>query len=250
MAASRPTRYRTASLALERRAVISSLLRPAPLAVGAPAPELSLTADDGTWVRSDDHRDRAPIVLVFFSDPEASADELRKVEAARPKIEAAGAKLFGISHIRLDRLRAARAELGLGFLLLYDLLAAVTAGAASGNADANRAEVQVPQKRDIEARDVDWGRVDGMIADKALPYVLVDVRTPDEFDAIHHPKAWNIPVEELPNRINELPAKARVLCVCQTGGRATATVGFLVSAGFTEVFNVKGGMAIWPGVKA
>lgn len=272
---------------------IGSLLHKAPLAVGQPAPLVSLTADDGAWIRTDDQKGRAPVVLVFFRDAHRSAEALRGVDRARPEIEAAGGRVFGITQSPPVRLRAVREELGLGFQLLYDLLAltsrewhqsgvrpyvregwavvapdgtvaaheadridpdaireAVARVAGATGSDEMRADVQVPQKRTVEARDVEWARVDAMLADKATPYVLVDVRTPDEYDSLHHPLARNIPVDELPNRLPELPARARVLCVCNTGERATAAVGYLLSSGYTDVYNVKGGMAIWPGQKS
>lgn len=273
---------------------IGSLLHKAPLPAGRPAPVVSLTADDGAWVRTEDQKGRYPVVLLFFRDAQASAEALRAVDRARPDLEAAGARVYGITHAPPPRLRALRDELGLGFQLLYDLLAlesrawhqsglrpyvrdgwaliatdgTVAAHVADSiDADAireavsrmsapaaseeeGRSETQVPQKRTVEARDVEWSRVDAMLADPQAPFVLIDVRTPDEYGAIHHPLARNIPVDELPNRVPELPARARVICYCQTGSRATAAVGYLLSSGFTEVYNVKGGIAIWPGAKS
>lgn len=54
--------------------------------------------------------------------------------------------------------------------------------------------------------------------------VLLDVRTPAEFDGGHVEGAKNIPVQELAARAGELPRGAAIVVYCRSGGRsATAT---------------------------
>ena len=45
--------------------LIQSFLWPKPLRVGSKAPKLSLTSQDGTWVKCDDYRDRWNLLLLF-----------------------------------------------------------------------------------------------------------------------------------------------------------------------------------------
>lgn len=78
--------------------------------------------------------------------------------------------------------------------------------------------------------------------DKAL--FVLDVRQPDEFREGHIAGAKLIPLNELPNRLNELPKDREVLCVCRSGARSSAAAGQLSRAGYTAI-NMQGGMIAW-----
>ena len=67
---------------------LGNLLTWRPPAAGAPTPDLSLTAQDGTWIRMTDYAGERPILLVFLgkADGQAAKDWLRALDAARPQI--------------------------------------------------------------------------------------------------------------------------------------------------------------------
>jgi phage shock protein E len=70
---------------------------------------------------------------------------------------------------------------------------------------------------------------------------IVDVRTPDEFMDGAYPDAINIPVNELPARLDELGSKNKSYIVyCASGGRSAMAARFLMSAGYTDVVNAGG----------
>lgn len=74
---------------------------------------------------------------------------------------------------------------------------------------------------------------------------LVDVRTTQEFTGGHLPGAVNIPLHELPARVDEVGPRDRpVVVYCLSGGRSAQAAGFLRSAGFRQVMNL-GPMAAW-----
>lgn len=101
--------------------VLRDLLRLSPLAVGEQAPPLSLTADDGTWIKLRDFEGHLHVVLVFFATEDDNTGEtLKALEAARVALEGMHAVIFGVNTNRTDRLRDIRAHLRLGFHLLYD----------------------------------------------------------------------------------------------------------------------------------
>jgi metal-sulfur cluster biosynthetic enzyme/rhodanese-related sulfurtransferase len=78
-------------------------------------------------------------------------------------------------------------------------------------------------------------------------YVL-DVRTPAEFNAGHIPRAHSIPLDELEDRLAELPPRDQLLLVtCATGGRSTAACEVLADHGWTRLRHLAGGMHAWPG---
>lgn len=74
--------------------------------------------------------------------------------------------------------------------------------------------------------------------------VLVDVRRPDEYDEAHLSEAVLIPLDELPDRVDEVPAASEVLVICRSGGRSAAACEFLGEKGHTAI-NVTGGMLAW-----
>ena len=68
--------------------------------------------------------------------------------------------------------------------------------------------------------------------------LVVDVRTPGEFDSWHYPGAVNIPVQDLEKRIDELGDKKRAVIVyCRSGNRSTTAKKILVDKGFSNVKN-------------
>ncbi len=73
---------------------------------------------------------------------------------------------------------------------------------------------------------------------------LLDVREQDEWDAGHAPGAVHIPLGELVDRVGELPADARLLVVCHSGGRSARAMAWLNQAGHDAV-NLDGGMVDW-----
>lgn len=72
---------------------------------------------------------------------------------------------------------------------------------------------------------------------------LIDVREKDEFAAGHVPGAVNIPMSELGNRLEELPAEAFDV-ICQAGGRSARVVQALEAQGH-DATNVEGGTGEW-----
>lgn len=71
-------------------------------------------------------------------------------------------------------------------------------------------------------------------------FYLLDVRTKKEFEAGHMPKAVNIPVDELRNRISELPEGKEVLIYCAVGQRAHVACQILSNNGI-KCRNLSGG---------
>ncbi len=77
---------------------------------------------------------------------------------------------------------------------------------------------------------------------------VLDVRTPAEFNAGHIPRAHSIPLDELEDRLRELPPRDRTLLVtCAAGGRSTSACEVLAEHGWTRLLNLAGGMHAWAG---
>jgi parallel beta-helix repeat protein len=95
---------------------------------------------------------------------------------------------------------------------------------------------------------IDVGTAHGMIESGAYPnLVILDVRTKSEYDSGHIYGATLIPVAELLARIGELASRKYdpILVYCKSGGRSATASGILDSNGFTEVYNMLGGITAW-----
>src|SRR3954465_16047643 len=74
--------------------------------------------------------------------------------------------------------------------------------------------------------------------------ILLDVREEDEWQRGHAPGAQHIPMGQIPSRINEIAAGAKLFVVCHLGGRSQRVAQYLARNGYTAV-NVSGGMQAW-----
>ena len=79
-------------------------------------------------------------------------------------------------------------------------------------------------------------------------YIILDVRTPEEFADKHIPGAINVPNETIgTEEISELPDKDQlVLVYCRSGNRSKQASEKLVALGYTNIVEL-GGINDWPG---
>ena len=95
---------------------------------------------------------------------------------------------------------------------------------------------------------VDVGTAYGMITGGAYPnLVILDVRTPTEYDSGHIYGAMLIPVNDLQTRIGELASHINdpILVYCGSGSRSATASGILDSNNFTNVYNMLKGLNAW-----
>jgi metal-sulfur cluster biosynthetic enzyme/rhodanese-related sulfurtransferase len=77
---------------------------------------------------------------------------------------------------------------------------------------------------------------------------VLDVRTPAEYASGHIPSAHLVPVDELEDRLAELPPHdTPILVTCAAGGRSAAACQTLGQKGWTRLLNLAGGMHAWTG---
>jgi sulfur-carrier protein adenylyltransferase/sulfurtransferase len=91
---------------------------------------------------------------------------------------------------------------------------------------------------------------DYMHRKNADDFALLDVRQPEEYESEHLPGAKLIPLAELGSRLSELRPNKPTIVYCAIGGRSRAASQFLAGKGFTEVFNLSGGIKAWKNEKA
>lgn len=77
--------------------------------------------------------------------------------------------------------------------------------------------------------------------------ILLDVRTVEENREKRIPGSTLIPIQELPNRLGELPKDPNrpILVYCRSGNRSAQAAAILSKAGFPAVYDF-GGIIDWP----
>lgn len=85
---------------------------------------------------------------------------------------------------------------------------------------------------------IHWHEIGHLDRESSL---FVDVRTAAEYETGHLPGAVNIPIEELRERLSELPADKELILYCRVGFRGYLAYRILVQNGFKKVRNLSGG---------
>ena len=75
--------------------------------------------------------------------------------------------------------------------------------------------------------------------------MLIDVRTPKEHQTKTIPGAMNIPLDEIRRRFEEIPKDKTIYLFCEIGLRGYLAQRILRQHGYTNVFNLSGGFALW-----
>jgi rhodanese-related sulfurtransferase len=76
--------------------------------------------------------------------------------------------------------------------------------------------------------------------------LVLDVRTPEEYAQDGRIAGSTlIPLQELPQRMDELQQDQAIACFCRSGNRSRTACDQLAQAGFTNLVNVDGGIGAW-----
>jgi rhodanese-related sulfurtransferase len=93
----------------------------------------------------------------------------------------------------------------------------------------------------MEVPEID---VDDLAQRREAGQVVLDVRTPGEFEEFRIPGVLFIPMDELVERVDEVPTDAPVPVICHSGVRSYQVAEYLRRQGI-EAVNVAGGMVAW-----
>lgn len=116
---------------------------------------------------------------------------------------------------------------------------AASAPAAEAQAVA-QAVAQAPATINTKIAPADYQTQFGAGAD----HLLLDVRTPEEFNSGHIAGAVNIAVEQLSARLSEVPQDKPVVLYCRSGNRSGQAAQILERAGYTQIYDL-GGIITW-----
>ncbi len=103
------------------------------------------------------------------------------------------------------------------------------------------AEIAAEQAMEISVSDY------ATLRESGVEHVLLDVRESFELAICQIDGNVNIPLGQLPNRLNELSAwkNKRIITQCKSGRRSMTALQTLKKYGFTKVQNLAGGILAW-----
>jgi len=134
-------------------------------------------------------------------------------------------------HVRAKRKSNNRQYTIMGFLLVLALALILIVVRVLG---FNQASAQVRQVS-----------VDEAYAKYQSGVFLLDVREQEEWDEYHVPNTTLIPLDQLPNRLGDLPRDEEIVVICRSGNRSKDGAKILLKAGFTNVTSMDGGLKAW-----
>lgn len=77
------------------------------------------------------------------------------------------------------------------------------------------------------------------------PPLLLDVRENWEFRHCHIAQSMALPLRQIPERLTELDPEANIVVICHLGVRSHRACLILEQAGFSNVYNLQGGVEAW-----
>lgn len=99
-------------------------------------------------------------------------------------------------------------------------------------------------KRGDQSIEVD--ELKALLANSSERVVVIDVRTPEEFERLHIPFAINIPVDSLSDHIGALTSATKIVTACGSGGnRCKVGAAKLRELGFDNAAFLNGGTLAW-----
>jgi rhodanese-related sulfurtransferase len=93
-------------------------------------------------------------------------------------------------------------------------------------------------------KSIDSAKAKAMMKD-GEGWTLLDVREPSEYADGHLEGSIHIPLFDTGKRAGELEPGKTLLVYCRSGSRSKLAIRILAVKGFTEVYNIKGGMLGW-----
>jgi len=128
-----------------------------------------------------------------------------------------------------------------GAAVLAAFLVAGAAGAAGPQASAPQT---ASQKKIDDPASILVAEARKLMAERK-DLLLIDVRIPQEFSQGYIAGSQNMPFIEIMEGRHTLPKDKPLLLICSIGGRSFAAVQLLQEKGYTQVYNLDGGIQAW-----
>jgi rhodanese-related sulfurtransferase len=118
--------------------------------------------------------------------------------------------------------------------LLFAVLLAACGGSTTAAATAEIQLVSAPDAATV-------------LNDRAPEVVLLDVRTPEEFNEVRVPGSVNVDfyAADFASQLDTLAKDVPYVVYCRSGNRSSQTMNIMRELGFLEVWDVDGGIISW-----
>lgn len=137
-------------------------------------------------------------------------------------------------------------------LILIGILAIIGVGYFF-TIDTNRTAMMDQEHHEdemVESYEIYPGDVADKIKNKE-DIILLDVRTPEEYEEVHLENALLLPVQELSAKslasigLGEGAKDKEIIIYCRSGARSKTAYDIMKSLGYTNIKSVSGGMIHW-----
>jgi rhodanese-related sulfurtransferase len=120
--------------------------------------------------------------------------------------------------------------------LLFAVMLAACGGSSTATATAT-AEIQLVSASDAAT----------VLNERAPEVVLLDVRTPEEFNEVRVPGSVNVDfyAADFASQLDTLAKDVPYVVYCRSGNRSSQTMNIMRELGFLEVWDVDGGIISW-----
>lgn len=83
------------------------------------------------------------------------------------------------------------------------------------------------------------------VLNESNSWLLLDVREPWEIELAAIKGALCIPMHQVPEQLEQLDSSKTIYVMCHHGGRSLQVAQFLSRHGYSDVFNITGGIHAW-----
>lgn len=94
-------------------------------------------------------------------------------------------------------------------------------------------------------KEIDASEFSKWVQEASHAMRVIDVRQMEEIAQGTVPKAEALPLHTLPARVQDLSKDEKLVVVCRSGARSAQACMFLQQQGFSNVYNLRGGMMGW-----
>jgi len=97
----------------------------------------------------------------------------------------------------------------------------------------------------MNVKEIDAGELAKWVNATDAGLRVIDVRQMEEIAQGTVPRAEALPLHTLPAKMHDLSKDEKLVMVCRSGARSAQACMFLQQQGFSNVYNLRGGMMGW-----
>lgn len=122
--------------------------------------------------------------------------------------------------------------------LVFFVLIIIISSCAVQKLPEGLGEIQEEKAEDLEAKKTITAlELKELIDEKSEDYLLIDVRTEQEYREGYIPTAINIPHTDIESNLDKIPKDKLIIVYCKIGGRASTAASKLKGLGYKNVIN-------------